>query len=484
MRVDYVHHGEGIWFHAFSALVLLCIFLAIYLELLFIGLLPLAVLFTIVACQDLSKLFYLLFAVLPFTVEYNFPNGLGIDIPAEPLMMLIAALSVGMIVVRAHSIPSRYVLNPISLLLLLHLVWIVFASIYSHDVIRSAKFILAKLWFIIPFYALPFWFLKSEKQILSWIKILLISVTTACIYVWINHAPSGFSFQEINHAVHPVFRNHVNYAGMLLVTIPFFWVYLSTKSLSKLAKLCLYTLGLFLVISIVFSYTRAAMISLLLGVASSIVIHYKLLRPLLIVGMIGTVVVVCSLIQDNQFINYAPDYERTISHQRFDNLIEATAKGEDISTMERAYRWVAGGYMVQDRPLTGFGPGTFYTAYEAYTLSIFSTYVSHNPDQSTIHNYFFLILVEQGVFGLIIFVWLCLYALTRGEALYHYYYGFKRRLVLAATVLLIMILLMNLINDMVESLKVGSFFFISLFIIAKYDMEMREEKRTLSAEYQ
>ncbi len=479
MRVAAGHQDDGSRFYAFSALVLVCIFLAIYFDLLVIGLMPIGILFVALLCQDLSRIYYLLFAVLPFTVEYNLPNGLGIDIPTELLMILFTGIGIGVALARARDIPSWYVLNPISLLLLLHVVWIMFSSLYSTDVTRSVKFILAKLWFIVPFYALPFWFLKSEKQLLIWIRILLISITIACVYVWANHAPSGFSFQEINRAAHPVFRNHVNYAGMILVMMPFYWVYLRSKSLTGVAKICLYALGLFLVVSIFFSYTRAAMIALILGAASSLVIHFRLMKPVLAVGMIGVAVFAWHLVQDNEFISYAPDYERTISHQRFDNLIEATAKGEDISTMERAHRWVAGGYMVQDRPLTGFGPGTFYTAYEAYTLSMFSTYVSHNPDKSTIHNYFLLVLVEQGVFGFLIFVFLCLYALIRGEALYHQYGGFKRRLILAGTVLLIMILLMNLINDMIESLKVGSFFFVALFIIAKYDLELRQQKHVL-----
>ena len=70
---------------------------------------------------------------------------------------------------------------------------------------------------------------------------------------------------------------------------------------------------------------------------------------------------------------------------------------EDISTMERVYRWVAGVEMVKDKPIFGFGPGTFYSAYKAYTLSSFQTYVSDNVDHSTVHNYFLLTFIEQGL---------------------------------------------------------------------------------------
>jgi len=473
-----LNHKEHLYlFLVFSTLVLSSIFISIYAEVLYVVLIPFAFLFAGLLVKDLSKVYLLMFAVLPFTVEYNLPNGLGIDIPTELLMILFTGIGIVSFIMKAKDISSRYILNPISLLLILHVVWIFFTALFSVDLIRSIKFILAKLWFIIPFYCLPFWFLKEKEQLLKLCKILLISITIACVYVWINHAGSGFSFQEINRAAHPVFRNHVNYAGMILVIMPFYWVYIKSKRVNEIFTFLLYALGIFLIVSIFLSYTRAAMISLVVGIASSAVIHFKLMKPVLFIGIAATTIFVWHLITENEFISYAPEYEKTITHERFDNLIEATAKGEDISTMERAYRWVAGGYMVQDRPITGFGPGTFYIAYEPYALSMFKTYVSHNPDQSTIHNYFFLVLVEQGIFGFLILVCLCIYALVRGEALVHYYTGFKRRMILAATTLFIMILLLNLINDMVESLKVGSFFFLALFIIAKYDIEMRQEEK-------
>ena len=57
------------------------------------------------------------------------------------------------------------------------------------------------------------------------------------------------------------------------------------------------------------------------------------------------------LMYNNNYLRFNPQYEKTISHQRFDKLLTATYKMEDISTMERLYRWVAGVQMIQDKPL-------------------------------------------------------------------------------------------------------------------------------------
>jgi O-antigen ligase len=122
-------------------------------------------------------------------------------------------------------------------------------------------------------------------------------------------------------------------------------------------------------------------------------------------------------------MDFAPNFERTITHTEFDNLIEATYKLEDISSMERVYRWMAGIEMIKDRFWFGFGPGTFYSNYKAYSISRFQTYVSDNPDQSGIHNYFLMTWVEQGFIGFISIHSIMFYLIDRRRASISYLHG-------------------------------------------------------------
>jgi len=137
--------------------------------------------------------------------------------------------------------------------------------------------------------------------------------------------------------------------------------------------------------------------------------------------------------------------------------------------------------MFQEKPIAGFGPGTFYPNYKSYTISLFKTYVSQNPERSTVHNYYFLVLIEQGIIGFLLFMAMLLYALIRGQFLYHRLEGFEKQFVLAAMICLIMISTINLINDMIESLKVGSFFFISLSFIVASDLKYYKNKKSHKA---
>ena len=73
---------------------------------------------------------------------------------------------------------------------------------------------------------------------------------------------------------------------------------------------------------------------------------------------------------------------------------------------------------------------------------------------------------DQGLPGLIIFVALLLFAFLKAQWLYHRIdKGFPRMMLSACIVTLFFIVFILLLNDMVETDKVGSFFFFSLAMI-------------------
>ncbi|MFT5801918.1 MAG: O-antigen ligase, partial [Nonlabens sp.] len=140
-------------------------------------------------------------------------------------------------------------------------------------------------------------------------------------------------------------------------------------------------------------------------------------------------------------------------------------------TVERFYRWIAGTYMIPVHPWKGVGPGNFRNLYKGYTVTSYQTYVSDNPDRSGIHCYYLMILVEQGVFGFLIFLFLSAYVLIKGENIYHETtVPWRRAVVLFAMLSLIVIDALCLINDLIETDKIGSFFFINLALLINVDL--------------
>ena len=175
-------------------------------------------------------------------------------------------------------------------------------------------------------------------------------------------------------------------------------------------------------------------------------------------------------VSEDNFMRFAPDFEKTIWHGNdFEAHLESTYKLQEVSGMERLYRWVAAARMVADKPATGSGPSTFYPEYKRYTITGFRTYVSDNPEHSTTHNYFLLLLAEQGVPGFLLFCLLLSTALLTAERLYHRSlpYPEVHRVVLAVSLSLVIILFHLFLNELVEVDKIGSVLLVSLAMLVR-----------------
>jgi len=234
-------------------------------------------------------------------------------------------------------------------------------------------------------------------------------------------------------------------------------------------------------IAIQFSYARMAYVALAAAFGAYFIFQWKLGKWAIAASMIVVLLGIQSALHRNNFMEFAPDFEKTVTHYEFDNLVEATFKLEDISSMERVYRWVAAIYMVEAKPWMGGGPGNFYESYWGYTLNKFETYISNNIEKSGIHCYYLMVLVEQGFIGLIIFLLFAFYPLVRGERIYHETTDPRRKMMVMAMLLsLIIIYTLLLLNDLLESDKVGPFFLLSMAILVNVDLQNKAELKASS----
>ena len=431
---------------------------------------PLALLVIAAIYDDVTRLFYGIMMVLPFSMEFYFDGvGLGTDLPSEPLMIMLAAVTILMMLQSNFSLPLSYVYHPIWLWLTLHFFWILVTTMNSTFPIISLKFLLAKIWYIVSFFIFPLIFAKSYTDIIKAYKYVSIIVFVSIIIVLIRHSFEGFSFASSYDVVRPFYRNHVSYASISVICLPFVWAFYRVNIYQKRHSFLWIAIIMF-VIGIYFSYTRAAILSIGIAIGAYFIIKFKLVKHALSISSLVLILGIIYLAWDNNYMDFAPNYEKTITHTEFDNLIEATYKLEDISSMERVYRWMAGAEMIKSKFWMGFGPGTFVSNYKNYSISRFQTYVSDNPEQSGVHNYFLMTWTDQGFIGFTLFIILCMVILIQGEKVYGDTADPIAKYYIMATILsTIIILAMSLINDLLETDKVGPFFFLNaaLFILFK-----------------
>jgi len=175
------------------------------------------------------------------------------------------------------------------------------------------------------------------------------------------------------------------------------------------------------------------------------------------------------ILKDNNYLKYSPDFEHTIYHDELADHLTSTFEMEDMSTVERFYRWIAAVKLFKAHPLVGVGPNNFVSNYKKYTVTSYETYISDNEEKSTVHNYFLLLLTEQGVPALLLFIVLLLVVLFTAQRAYNIAVFGQKKHIAAVTLCIIVFLFNNTLSDLVEANKVGSLFFMCLALLINFD---------------
>jgi O-antigen ligase len=463
-------------FIGFGILFGLCCIASVFLgEPLVLGL-PFLLLGFLWIAHEPFILFYALIAALPWSIEYNFTQSLGTDLPTEPLMLLLSFSIVCFLVYHARQRPLEgFFRSPLLLILLLQAAWWVVTAYFSTDFTRSIKFCIAKSWYLAAFIVTPFVLFRNPKNLVRTAQVLSASMLLLVARTMIRHAGYGFTFERINDSLWPNFRNHVNYSSVLVCIVPLL-VAGYALSPNRKWKRVLTALLLFAAVAILLSYARGAWLALIAGwVVFWLMRRRMLVRGFLLVAL-GIAIGLFVLIQNERFMKFASDHDTTIFHTDFGAHLRATYEFKDVSTAERFYRWIAGVRMIKKHWATGWGPQTFSQNYHRYTIPAFQTWVSDNKDQSTVHNYYLLTTVEQGFTGLLLLLLLLGWGFYTAQRIYHRTQDpVWRAAVAVAAVVLGMECTFNFLNDLVETDKLGSLFYLSIAVLIA--AEVREWKQ-------
>lgn len=472
-------------YYTAAILFFVCIVLFVFLQSAYILAVPFIwLLFPFVfdfCVKRTADLFWLLILAIPLSTELNITSSLGIDFPDEILMMLLTGLVLFKIVHQPNFFPANLIKEPLFLLVCCIMGWTFISACFADNTILSMKFFLARIWFIIPFVIVPQILLQSQSSIRKLALLLLIPMFLIVVQALARHAFYGFSFVDIKKAMNPFFRNHVNYSSMLVcLLVPAIAMRFLTKGDNKYHRFL--TLAILIgFIALFFSYSRGAWVALLVGFVFAFLMKWGWVKKAIVMTLVLLIAASSWLMVDYHYMRFAPDHDHTIFHTNFSEHIASTVTLKDVSNAERFYRWVAGYRMFVERPVTGFGPNNFYSSYRPYTINVFQTWVSDNPEHSTIHNYFLLTLAEQGIPGLLLFAWLWLGMLFRLQYLYnHLQNNYYRIVTLCIAVVLAMMASINFMSDMIETDKIGSLFWLCLGFVFIINRKLQEERSSIA----
>jgi O-antigen ligase len=467
-------HKDKFPFYFLAGLFILLAGISVLTEKYLLAAIPFAVLFFYAGWQYRNLVFLFLLFTLPVSFEYQFSSSLGTDIPDELLMLFVTGLFMAYLVYSPRAISKNGLRHPLLFLLYISLGWTIITVLFSTHALISVKYLLAKGWYAGAFVLAPLIVFREKKQIRIAAITIAGSMFLVAVIALIRHYGYGFRFANINDVVYPFFRNHVNYSAMLVCTTPVLFAFFTN---SKKGRMRFFTGGIIIIvlIALAFSYARGAWLALLAGVIAYWLIKKRLLFYSFIAAVLIFLGSVFWLKNNDRYIRYANDYTTTIFHKDFAEHLVATYKLKDVSTAERFYRWIAGVRMIKDNWITGYGPNTFYDNYKGYAVPAFKTWVSDNKEHSTVHNYFLLIAIEQGIPGLLFFMILLAAMLYYAQYLFHRVKDiFYKTSAITVGVIITMIVVVNFLSDLIETDKIGSLFFLCIATLIITDVNTRK----------
>jgi O-antigen ligase len=127
------------------------------------------------------------------------------------------------------------------------------------------------------------------------------------------------------------------------------------------------------------------------------------------------------------------------------------------------------------------GPNNFYDHYKAYASSLFKTWVWRNPEKSTTHNYFLLMLVEQGWPAMILYGVLVVMVLATAQRLYHKAQDpFYKKVIMALVMMFAAGFINNFFSELLETHKIGALFFLAIALLIIVDHLVTKQNEALN----
>ena len=376
----------------------------IWLDLAELCLFPIALLLVYLAIFQTEKLFLSLAFLTPFSINIEeFSKSFGLFIPTEPLLFGLMLILL-FFQFKTPFVDKQIWKHPIIISVLVFISWMFVTAITSSNVLVSFKFILSKLWFIVPILFFGTHFFKKEANRNWFILLFIIATSCTIIYTLIHHSTYDFGEKAGHWVMSPFFKDHTIYGAIIAMIIPLLLSWYFSEKYAPLIQISLIGIIIIVFFGLYFSYTRAAWLSIAIAIIVGFIIHFKVNYKILL--FLASVACIFLFFQwDTIQMELARNtHEHTT--EAFDERIQSAANvTTDASNLERINRWNCALSMFQQRPIFGYGPGTYALEYapfqEAKNLTIIST---NFGDMGNAHSEYLGALAEMGLIGLLTFI--------------------------------------------------------------------------------
>lgn len=440
--------------------------------------LPLGLAAIWIALSRMNWLFWLVLFLVPmsFPLKELAPHlSINMFLPTEPIL---AGLLVVFIIklIRDKGFDRKVLNHPISQIIILQLVWILITALTSTMPGVSFKFLISRLWFIAVFYFIATQVFKNPLNIRRYIWVYLIPLAFMVVVITYKHIGLGlFDQKASNPAVDPFFNDHTLYGAIMAMMVPLAFGYLTKTPLSWIQKAGVFIVLILLLTGLLFSYSRAAWMSLIGGIGVYILVLFRVRGRTVFLGF--GILLAAFLIFGKSLLMKMERNDQDSSDNLTEHVQSISNISTDASNLERLNRWSCALRMFAEKPFFGFGPGTYMFQYAPFQKDSQKTIISTNAgDGGNSHSEYLGPLSEMGIVGSLLVILLVVFSIRSGILTY---YRLKdpelKMVVIAVTVGLITYYAHGIMNNFLDTDKASAGVWGFMAIIVALDIFSKKQ---------
>ena len=402
---------------------------------------------------DLVMWVILFFTPLSITLT-NDEFNVGLSLPTEPLLALVTAVVLFQ-AIFGRGLPPYILKNPVTLAISAYLAWMFITTLTSELPVVSLKYLIARTWFIVPYYLLMVFVLNTaiKRELFFWV--FLVPLVAVAIYTLYIHSQYSFSKDTSTWVMFPFFKEHTSWGAVLAMYYPVSAYFAFRKGDLGLKSLA-FVLFAIMTAAVILSYTRAAWVSLIAACGVWLIIKLKIKWPVLALGAVSVLIAIVfswgairAQFQQNTAVS---------SDDLGEHVSSISNVSTDASNMERINRWSSALRMFNERPVLGWGPGTYMFLYAPYQKPWEKTIISTNAgNRGNAHSEYIGPMAESGSIGLLTVLALVATVFIYGFRVYYATpQGNARELVLMALLGLITYFTHGLLNNFLDMDKASA----------------------------
>ncbi|MBN1198374.1 MAG: O-antigen ligase family protein [Bacteroidales bacterium] len=402
-----------VWVYIISVGYILLNAYMVYKDLYYTLAIPLLLILLYFFVTRLDWILFLIVFTTPIAINIvQYELGAGISVPTEPLLFGVFLIFILKLFYK-NDFDRKIWTHPVSIVVLISLLWMFITSLTSQIPLVSFKYLLARLWFVIPFYFLGILLFRKTQNIRLFIWLYTIPLMGVIFYTVMVHSTYGFEEEAGHWVMEPFYNDHTAYGAILALFLPIFVGFSFSKVYSKTTRFFSLIILVILLVALYLSFCRAAWIAVVATLIVYLIILFRIKFKWIAVVTGG--LLIFFFIFQQQIWDVLERNKQGTSGDFTEHVQSISNISTDDSNLERINRWASAFRMFKERPVFGFGPGTYQFEYAPFQLSNEKTLISTNAgDRGNAHSEFIGPLSEEGLPGMLIMLTLVIMVIVYG----------------------------------------------------------------------